>query len=166
MGVDLLELVGDERVVEIGCGPGVAVRLMAQRLPRGQVFGIDPSGVMLRQAAKRNRAAIARGEVHLRVGSVSQLEWEDAFFDAALSLNNVALWDPLRACLREVRRVLKPSSRITIGASQWAASGQEKPLERLGNEVPEELATAGFSEIRKQERRHLIGLALYFTAQA
>lgn len=166
VGVDLMELSGDERVIEIGFGPGVAVRLLARRLPAGHVCGVDPSAAMLRQAVGRNRAAIAEGRVDLRTGLASRLEWGDACFDAALSLNNIALWGPLPHCLWEVHRVLRPGGRIAIGEHEWAARGQGRPLDRLAAELPSALASAGFSDMRIQQRRHLIGRALYVSARA
>ena len=52
--IELLDLKEDEHVLEIGFGPGVAIQMASQRVPRGVVVGIDHSEVMLRQAMKRN----------------------------------------------------------------------------------------------------------------
>src|SRR5438094_9511486 len=56
--VDMLEVRPDDRVADVGCGPGVTVRLLAERASRGLVCGVDPSVTMLRQAAARNRQAL------------------------------------------------------------------------------------------------------------
>ncbi len=165
-GIDLLELRGNERVIELGFGPGVAVRLLSERLPAGSVCGVDPSDVMLQQARRRNRVAIAERRADLRLGLASRLDWPDAFFDAALSLNNVALWEPLDRGLEEVHRVLKPGGRLGLGEHEWAARGQGSTLEALAAQVPAALATAGFSSVQIHHRRHVIGVALYLTARA
>src|SRR2546421_5357703 len=62
--VSLLEVRPTDRVLEIGFGPGVAVAQLV-RAGAGHVSGIDHSEVMLRQAAKRNEAAIRAGQVTL-----------------------------------------------------------------------------------------------------
>src|SRR5512136_1021813 len=53
------------RILEIGFGPGVAVRMMSRRVPHATIGGIDPSEVMVKQAVRRNRSAIRRGQVDL-----------------------------------------------------------------------------------------------------
>jgi protein-L-isoaspartate O-methyltransferase len=53
--VQLLEVQPSERVIELGCGPGVAVAALATRAVRGLVVGVDHSQVMIRQARRRNR---------------------------------------------------------------------------------------------------------------
>ncbi len=58
--IDALELHGSEHVLEIGSGPGVGLRLLADRLPGGRVTGLDPSPVMVAQLAVRRHPAPAR----------------------------------------------------------------------------------------------------------
>ena len=62
--VSLLDVQPAERVLEIGFGPGLAVAELV-RAGAGHVYGIDHSGVMLRQASRRNAAAIRAGRVTL-----------------------------------------------------------------------------------------------------
>src|SRR6266498_1192914 len=45
--VELLDVQPDDRVLDVGCGPGVTVGLIAERATAGLVRGIDPSVVML-----------------------------------------------------------------------------------------------------------------------
>src|SRR5215831_14435455 len=57
--VSLLDVRPTDRVLEIGFGPGLAIAWLSCRIgDSGQVYGIDHSDVMLRQAARRNAAAI------------------------------------------------------------------------------------------------------------
>ena len=71
--IEQLALAGHERALEIGCGPGVGLQLLSGRLPTGWAAGIDPSLVMVEQARRRCRRAIAAGRVDVRVGTVSAL---------------------------------------------------------------------------------------------
>jgi trans-aconitate methyltransferase len=63
--VELLEVQPTDRVIELGCGPGVAVAALAERATQGLVVGVDHSEVMIGQARHRNADAIRQG------GSVS-----------------------------------------------------------------------------------------------
>src|SRR5436305_3994606 len=62
--VSLLGVRPADRVLEVGFGPGIAVAELV-RASAGHVSGIDHSGVMLRQASRRNAAAIRAGRVPL-----------------------------------------------------------------------------------------------------
>src|SRR5881275_2886306 len=79
--VSLLDVRPTDRVLEIGFGPGVAVAELV-RAGAGHVVGIDHSAVMLRQASRRNAAAIRAGRVALLEAPVEQLPYGP--FDAVL----------------------------------------------------------------------------------
>jgi 16S rRNA C967 or C1407 C5-methylase (RsmB/RsmF family) len=68
--VDLLDVQPTDHVLEIGFGPGVAIAELAERVTAGRVVGVDSSPVMLRQARRRNAAAIAAGLVRLHMAPV------------------------------------------------------------------------------------------------
>src|SRR5215218_7697944 len=71
--VALLDVQPQDHVLEIGFGPGLAIREFARRATDGLVIGVDHSEVMLRHATARNRAAVEQGRVDLRLGSVLDL---------------------------------------------------------------------------------------------
>ena len=47
--VQLLDVQSTDRVIELGCGPGVAIAALATRAVRGLVVGVDHSQVMIGQ---------------------------------------------------------------------------------------------------------------------
>src|SRR5262249_61919292 len=63
--VQLLDVQPTDRVIELGCGPGVAIAALATRATQGLVVGVDHSQVMIRQARRRNTAAVRAGRVRL-----------------------------------------------------------------------------------------------------
>jgi SAM-dependent methyltransferase len=157
--VDMLELRGDEHVLEVGFGPGVAVRMLTAALPNGHVAGVDPSVVMLRQATRRNRDAIRAGRVDLRVGTVDSMPWPDGSFDAACSANAVQLWESLEGGAREVHRLLRPSGRLGISVHEYAGAS-------LAGDVPVALKRAGFEDVSMHRKVDKSGPALHFLAHA
>lgn len=104
----------DDAVLEIGFGPGVTIAELARRAGRGEVAGVDLSATMVRQAARRNRAAIAAGRVELREGSVLALPFADGRFDRVLDVNCFHHWPDQPRGLAEVRRVLKPDGTLLL----------------------------------------------------
>jgi SAM-dependent methyltransferase len=112
--VDLLDVRPTDRVLDVGCGPGVTVRLLAERAAAGLVAGVDPSEVMVRQATARNRAAVARGRVELRRAGVSALPYPDGYFTKACAVHPVYFWPSLEQGLRELRRVLAQDGRLVL----------------------------------------------------
>lgn len=116
--VDALELSGDESVLEIGYGPGVGLLRLAERLPRGRVYGIDPSPVMRTQAAARIRHVAER--VELAEGTAQTLPWPAEAFNAVCSVNSVQLWQPREPSLKQVLDSLVPGGRLALGVSERA----------------------------------------------
>lgn len=129
--IGLLEVRPHDRVLEIGFGPGVAIRLLAEAAPRGYVAGIDPSRVMMEQASARNRAAIRSGRVELRRGSAESLPFDNGSFDRALGVNTLQIWPDAAAGLKEVRRVLKAGGRLALGFTPYSGQRREGLVERL-----------------------------------
>src|SRR4051812_45207744 len=90
--LSLLAIQRDDRVLEVGCGPGALIQALADRATEGLVAGVDPSPLMLRQAVQRNAEAIREGRVQLQSGSATALPLEEASFDKALSANSLPFW--------------------------------------------------------------------------
>src|SRR4029450_1989293 len=78
--VQLLEAQPTDRVIELGCGPGVAIAALASRALRGLVVGVGHSQVMIGQARRRNRAAIQAGGGRLSPTPVERLSSSDGPF--------------------------------------------------------------------------------------
>src|SRR4051812_41487586 len=85
--VGLLDIHPADTVLDVGCGPGVAVAIAARRATDGHVVGADPSPVMIAQARRRNRATVRTGRVKLARASAEALPFPDGRFTAALSVN-------------------------------------------------------------------------------
>jgi ubiquinone/menaquinone biosynthesis C-methylase UbiE len=94
-------------VVDIGCGPGVAVRHAAGR--GVAAVGVDPAQVMLRVARFLTTPS---STVRYLQGSAEALPLSDASASVVWSIASVHHWADLDEGLREARRVLKPGGRL------------------------------------------------------
>ncbi|MEU8802133.1 methyltransferase domain-containing protein [Spirillospora sp. NPDC048819] len=116
----LLNVGPTDRVLEIGFGPGIAIAELARQA--GRVYGIDHSKLMMRQAARRNAAAVRADRVRLMHTSVDDLPSFDHPLDAILAVNSVGFWPDPVGRLRQLRRALRPGGRIAL-ASQPRCPG-------------------------------------------
>src|SRR5207245_3685862 len=136
--IGLLDIQPNDRVLEVGFGPGVGIQLLPRSASAGYIAVVDSSEEMVEQARARNVKALESGRVDLRHGSVVSLPFEDRIFDKALAINSLQVWPDAVAGLREMRRVLKTGGRIALGFTPY--SGQSK------SGLPEMLTVAGFTE--------------------
>ncbi|WP_299559410.1 class I SAM-dependent methyltransferase [uncultured Mycolicibacterium sp.] len=95
-----------DRVVDIGCGPGNAVREAARR--GAHATGVDPSPMMLRLA----RTFTRDGRIAWMEGAAEQVPLADGSATVLWSLATVHHWKDVDAGLREARRVLAPGGRL------------------------------------------------------
>jgi ubiquinone/menaquinone biosynthesis C-methylase UbiE len=146
--VSLLDVQPTDRVLETGFGPGVAIAELAGRATHGQVYGIDHSQLMVRQASRRNAAAIRAGRVHLIGVSVDQLPSFGEPLDAILAVNTVGFWpDPVQR-LNELRRLLRPTGRIALVSQPRCPGATRDTTTRATQELQDLLTRAGFVQIR------------------
>jgi ubiquinone/menaquinone biosynthesis C-methylase UbiE len=146
--VSLLDVARTDRVLEIGFGPGIAVRESAARACDGLVCGVDHSEVMLRQARRRNADAIRSGRVDLRLATADCLPSFAVPFDKVLAVNSIGFWEDPEACLRTVRSLLRPGGRIAIASQPRCPGATAETSREAGQAIATCLVEAGFSDAR------------------
>jgi SAM-dependent methyltransferase len=148
--VSLLDVQPADRVLEIGFGPGLAIAGLV-RAGAGHVYGLDHSGVMLRQASRRNAAAIRAGRVTLVRGSVDQIPPAlDGPFDAILAVNSLGFWPAPPERLAELRRRLAPGGRIAIVSQPRCPGATADTSRSAARDIENLLRGAGFVHLSTQ----------------
>lgn len=140
--VERLALHGNERVLEIGCGPGVAVSLVADRLTGGRITGIDRSATAIGRAADRNAAHVAAGRVVLAQLDLTALEPTGPAFDTVFAVNVNLFWVRRPdAELHTLARRLRPGGALHLVFEPPA----EEQLGRARDAVSAAFERCGFS---------------------
>jgi ubiquinone/menaquinone biosynthesis C-methylase UbiE len=158
LAVELSAVSDADNVVDIGCGPGGAVRAAAQRGAR--VVGVDPAPVMLRLAAAVTRD---RSKITWSQGGAEALPVPDGWATVVWSLRTVHHWKDVAAGIAEVHRALVPSGRLLViergvrpGATGLASHGW---TEQQAESFAAQCRAAGFDGVRIDQHPYGRGTA-------
>jgi ubiquinone/menaquinone biosynthesis C-methylase UbiE len=119
IAIGALDCSPDDTILDLGCGSGPSVKVLAALAGQGLILGIDHSETMLAQALRHNRYAVRQGRVHLLRGRIDALPCRDDTIDRILAVHVVYFAG--EAGVREARRVLRPGGRIVIVATDRSA---------------------------------------------
>ena len=141
--VDVLDVAPDDRILEVGCGHGVAVSLVCARLDGGRITAVDRSPKMIAMAQRRNQAHA--GKARFVTASIEAADLGDETYDKVLAVHVAALQERGPA-LDAVRNRLVPGGRLYLfsQAPGWKEAGQAA---RFGAEVGGVLEQAGFEVV-------------------
>jgi len=110
--LNAIPLRGDERALDVGCGPGHTALAFAPRVR--EVAAVDLTEDMLAQG-RRLAAERGIGNVIFQRGDVENLPFPAASFDLVTSRYSAHHYPHPLVALREVVRVLKPGGAFLLG---------------------------------------------------
>lgn len=131
--VELLDVAPADELLEIGCGPGVAVGLVAAALEGGRALAIDRSATAIARAGRRNAAHVANGTVELRETSLETFDPGDDRFDTVFAIDVNLFWTRRPASeLATIARALKPGGvlRLFYGPGPGGGPARGDAVER------------------------------------
>jgi len=101
-----------ERVLDVGCGPGVMIEPVVSR--GGRLTGVDLSAEMVARARARARHLNVEDRCEFVMGSAGDLPFEDASFDAVTAMGVLEYVPDDARMLREMARVLRPGGVAVV----------------------------------------------------
>lgn len=141
-------------VIELGCGPGIALHQLLLSYPDAHVTGVDPSTVVLKSARRRNAHAIAAGRLTLVAGDTqASIAYGPA--DVIVACHVLYFWTDPVSELRQIRDVLGPAGHLALGyqlrrnmppISQRAFPAEGYVLYDSDGQLATVLNTAGFTD--------------------
>ena len=113
--IDAAAIDRGQRVLDVGCGTGTMLLMIAQRHPDASLAGVDPDPRVLERAQRK--IAQAGRAIALREASATALPYADESFDVVLSslvFHHLTCCEKLQA-MREIHRVLAPGGELHLG---------------------------------------------------
>jgi trans-aconitate 2-methyltransferase len=126
--LDRLELRGDERVLDAGCGSGRITAALIERLPRGEVIAVDQSPSMVKAA----RARLGE-DADVRVADLLDLELDEPV-DAILSTATFHWISDHARLFARLHAALAPGGRLL---AQCGGEGNIRVLRAIAEDVRE-----------------------------
>jgi trans-aconitate 2-methyltransferase len=127
--VDRLELDGNERVLDAGCGTGRVTSILLEQLPHGRVIALDGSSAMIAEAGVR---FADEPRVELVVADLTEPLPIDGPVDAILSTATFHWITDHRSLFRNLASVLRPHGQLV---AQCGGAGNISSLERIISEM-------------------------------
>ncbi|MBD3671466.1 MAG: methyltransferase domain-containing protein [Gammaproteobacteria bacterium] len=160
---ELLQLRGDEQLLDVATGTGLASTLLAAQLSRGHVTGIDLSDGMLQQASERARA-MGLSNIDFRQMDMTRMDLPEDAFDIINCSFGVFFVEDLNGLMRHIVTRLKPGGRLlTTHFAQGSMSPmQELIMQRLkdyGVDVPQAAWSQLDSEAANRDLYEAAGLS-------
>ncbi|WP_166658082.1 class I SAM-dependent methyltransferase [Actinokineospora alba] len=105
-----------DRILEIGCGRGVAATMVCERLGTGRYVGVDRSATAITAATTRNVESVAAGTARFVTAALGELDpAEFDPFDTVFAVDVNVFWvRPAAVELAVIRRLLSPGGRLHL----------------------------------------------------
>jgi SAM-dependent methyltransferase len=148
-----------DRVLELGCGHGVALTLIAERLTTGRVVGLDRSPKMAAAAGARNADHIAAGRVSVVTASLHETDLRDERFDKVLAIDFPPFLrgDPRREC-EVVRRHLAQDGTLYVVAQPLDPGKARATGDALASKLEAHGFAVGGIAVEEVEGRRSVGV--------
>ena len=150
----------DATCLDVGCGGGKTLSVLAKEAFRGNVYGVDISKTSVRQSKKLNKKAVRSGQMTIDLADVHALPFDNDAFDLVTAVETFYFWQDKPSALREIARVLKKSGILLVmldayddGVTDYSVLKKEINLElNTPEDVLSMLTAAGFSSATYETR--------------
>ena len=147
------------RLLDFGCGPGAISVGLARAVAPGEMHGVDMAEPQI-EMAKAMAASQGRDNAIFHVGDVTDLKFDDSFFDVAHCRNVLMHVPDTAAVLSEVKRVLKPGGLLACREMicESAFTHPDFGIMRRSWEMFEDLVRAddGHPQMGKDMKGHIL----------
>lgn len=152
-----MEFAPDDKILDLGCGSGWLCGLLADKVPSGQVVGMDVADEMVRRARQRYAD---NPRMMFIVAGAEDIPWDENFFNRVVSVESAYYWPDPAQGFREIFRVLQPRGTVhilinlyreNVHSHQWREKLSVATNLLSGEEWCQLLQQAGFAAARRSQ---------------
>lgn len=103
-----------DRLLEVGCGAGVAVSLICEKLVGGKIVAIDRSEAMIKKAQHANRQSVNTGKSIFQTTSLAEADFGTERFNKIFAVNVNVFWQQPARELRLIKTILEPEGSVYL----------------------------------------------------
>lgn len=146
--VETLAVRPSDELLEIGCGRGLAVTLIAPLLKSGRILAIDRSDTGIAAARKAGRDWEMSGKARFRHAALADLGSADGQFDKVFAINVNVFWTDPGPVLPVLGKLLNKAGRLFLFYEPPAATQRS----RIADLVREKFAGSGLTVIKTVQK--------------
>jgi SAM-dependent methyltransferase len=140
--VGLLDVRTADRILELGCGNGVAVSLICDQLGTGMITAVDRSPAAVERAARRNATHVAAGRARLCCLDIAHVGRLGRGYDKVFAVNVNLFWTRgAHAEIAALKEVMRPGGTLRLVYQTPPGT----PVGRRADTVAAALAAEGFT---------------------
>jgi ubiquinone/menaquinone biosynthesis C-methylase UbiE len=143
----------DCKLLDIGFGGGMALKLISKRVEHVKLFGIDFSEEALKIGSKNNKEDIENGKITLLQADIEKIPFPDYHFDIITAFQTHYHWQDLDRKVKEIYRVLNRKGQFVIAAEKYKINYHMEKY-KTENELRELLIETGFNNIEYREMKN------------
>jgi cyclopropane fatty-acyl-phospholipid synthase-like methyltransferase len=154
--VGLLDVRPGDRILELGCGNGVAVSLICDQLGTGMITAVDRSPAAVERAARRNAPYVAEGRARLSCLDIADVGRLGRGYDKVFAVNVNLFWTRgARAEIGALKEVMRPGGTLHLVYETPPGT----PVGHRADTVAAALAAEGFTTTTLVSSPELISIA-------
>jgi ubiquinone/menaquinone biosynthesis C-methylase UbiE len=137
-----------DRILELGCGAGYAIKLILEKDLAEEIVGLDISPTIIRTARIRNKKAIYEKRAKLVQANLNKLPFHKEKFNTVFSIQTIYFWTDIATTLSEIFRVLKQEGVVILTFSDGKEDETWEGIRGITeNEVIPYMKNAGFRDV-------------------
>jgi ubiquinone/menaquinone biosynthesis C-methylase UbiE len=146
--LELMNIQQGDRILELGCGAGYAMKLILEKSLAEEIVGLDISPTIIRSARIRNKKAIHEKRAKLVQANLNQLPFHNEYFNTVFSIQTIYFWTDIATTLSEIFRVLKPEGVVILTFSDGKEDETWEGIKGITeNQVIPYMKNAGFRDV-------------------
>ena len=146
--LELMNVQKGDRILELGCGAGYAIKLLLEKDLTQEIVGLDISPTIIRSAKLRNKKAIKEKRAKLVQANLNKLPFGNENFNTVFSIQTIYFWTDIDRTLSEIFRVLKPEGVVILTFSDGKEDETWEGIRGITeNQVIPYMKKAGFNDV-------------------